>query len=103
MGVAAGCGLVPAWGETDAEANRYHEPAAPSKPATAAELRGRAGNPPIASTATSAAAATLTLNSLLGTAIFRDPAGVRTGNLHASHSACLLASPTIGTRQRRAP
>src|SRR5215216_5117461 len=36
-GMAAECGLVPAWGETDAEANRYHEPASPSNPATAAE------------------------------------------------------------------
>jgi hypothetical protein len=25
MGDAAGCGLVPAWGETDAWPNRYHE------------------------------------------------------------------------------
>jgi hypothetical protein len=23
--MATGCGLVPAWGETDASANRYHE------------------------------------------------------------------------------
>jgi hypothetical protein len=53
--MAAECGLVPAWGETDAEANRYHEPASSSKPATAAELRAGAGNPPIASTAMSAA------------------------------------------------
>src|SRR5215207_8935506 len=64
-----GCGLVSAWGETDAEANRYHEPPSPSKPATAAELHGAPATAPTASTATSAAAATLTLDSLLGTAV----------------------------------
>jgi hypothetical protein len=30
-GMAAGCGLVPAWGETDAWANRYHEQLSRSK------------------------------------------------------------------------
>jgi len=59
-GVAARVRVGAGLGETDAEANRYHEPASPSKPATAAELAGGAGNPPIASTATSAAAATFT-------------------------------------------
>lgn len=35
-GIAAGCGLVPAWGETDEYANRYHEHASHSKRAAGA-------------------------------------------------------------------
>jgi hypothetical protein len=87
--VRVGAGL----GETDAEANRYHEPAAPSKPATAAELHGGAGTPADRQLGQSAAAATSTLDALLGTAAPpRDPVGVRTGE-----TACkpLSLSPRV--------
>jgi hypothetical protein len=38
MGMAAECGLMPAWGETDAYANRYHEQPVLSKQAGASPL-----------------------------------------------------------------
>ena len=38
MGLAADAGLVPAWGETDAQTNRYHEPVSRRNTAAGARI-----------------------------------------------------------------
>jgi hypothetical protein len=77
-------------GETDAEANHDHESASPNKPATAAERRADAGTPGrSASPATTAAAATLTLDALRGTAVLP---GTRRASVQGNGMACQLRS-----------